>query len=57
MVSTMRSSIYGVASDLILSGDEPASQWAVEYARKNGRQRFPPPAPTWVATSLELIEA
>lgn len=36
MVSSTRTSIYSVARDLIASGELPASQWAVEYARQNG---------------------
>ncbi len=56
MVSTMRSSIYGVAHDLILSGDEPASQWAVEYARKNGT-KVPATRADMGRNLLELIEA
>ena len=39
MVASMRSSIYYVARDLVASGSQAASAWAVEYAAKNGLPR------------------
>ncbi len=35
MVSSTRSAISGIVQDLINNPDEPASEWAVQHARKN----------------------
>ena len=37
MVSTMRSSIYDVGNELFKSGDQPATEFAIEWAKKNSK--------------------
>jgi len=56
MVSTMRSSIFGVANDLILSGEVPASQWAIDHAKATGA-KVPATRADMGRNLLELIEA
>lgn len=56
MVSTMRSSIFTVAHDLILSGEAPADKWAVDHAKATGA-KVPETHADMARNLLELIEA
>ena len=54
MVSSTRSSIYSTARDLIQIANEPATQWAIEYAKKNG-QTVPATRGDMARNLLEII--
>lgn len=52
MVSSTRSSIYSTIQDLVAVAELPATQWAIDYARENGR----PEPSTRGDMARELIE-